>query len=204
MYAAFQLIMAGLSVTIVDALPELYERKRLILVDPKLMAHLRFFLGTKFDNFYIGSKSLADETPTDLDLVIEQYLEEVLKVRLVELISYVEYAHGHDEKSKGTERPVLELLYETALEDIQLPASDGRPFIGLLGPSTTRLNSEMKGKLVKHKKLAEFFGEDPNASRDSSKLADQIGNSSSIEVDLLVCATTHPTCNKFLGELFAK
>lgn len=123
MYSAFQLFMAGMEVTIVNDRPERYMRNRVIFLDPKWMTHLRFFLGTEFDEFFIGENSTADLNPGDVGLVCGRHLERVMKFRLSDLVSYVHYVSGADSKSKDLK---LEFMFETSFEDVKYPNKAGR------------------------------------------------------------------------------
>uniref|UniRef100_A0A915N0C8 Uncharacterized protein n=1 Tax=Meloidogyne javanica TaxID=6303 RepID=A0A915N0C8_MELJA len=64
LYAAFELFMEGMNVTLVNDRSEEYTRNRVVFFDRKWIPKLRFFLGTEFDKLFIdnengGEKSLG-------------------------------------------------------------------------------------------------------------------------------------------------
>lgn len=204
MYAAFQLFMAGMPVTIVNEQPERYARNRLIFVDPKWMAHLRFFLGTKFDNFFIGTKSLGYINPGDLQIVFGPSLEQVLKVRLVELISYIEHVTEGDGNSIG-EKSMLELLYETSLDDVSLPNRTENSFTASLLTATSSTKNLVSEKNAQSKQMIKAKYNQVSASFNANPellKREKLGKNSSVDVDFLIFSgeKNHRICEKFLGE----
>lgn len=99
--ATFHLFISGMRVLLVNDRPKKYIRSRIFLLDAKWMSQLRFFLGTMFDELFVGEKALADVNLGDVGFINCRNLEQKMWERLEALGDFVQRKEANDEKILG-------------------------------------------------------------------------------------------------------
>jgi hypothetical protein len=101
-----------------------YLRKQITFLDPKWTVQLRFLLGTKFDELFIGEQARGQMTRGETARLSVQGLEKFLKERIVHLMSLVKFMEDKAREGRGKgQSPRLDILYEAAFDGIQIRRS---------------------------------------------------------------------------------
>lgn len=88
-----------MQVVIINDRPEDYVRAQTFFLDKKWMVQLRFFLGRAFDQLFYGEKANGVIQGFELGMLKCRVLEDALKNRMVDLISFVQ--HQEELRWKG-------------------------------------------------------------------------------------------------------
>ncbi|KAL3083415.1 hypothetical protein niasHS_011217 [Heterodera schachtii] len=144
LFCAVHLFLAGANVTLVNDRPELYSRNHMTFLDAKFLAQFRFFLGTKFDEIYNKERSFGRINTLDGEVGQQNVkdIEQILKMRLVELASFVESKIGPEQPSR------LKLLYQTEITGIK---SDGQIGIEAIVKVSPKFNAKEQKHFNKRK-----------------------------------------------------
>ena len=126
-----------MNVTLVNNRSEDYTRNRSIFFDRKLMPHLRFILGTGFDQLSFGNKKRKrslGRIPSEDDVLLKiKNMENVLKERLKNSSNYIIKKEGNQPG-----KSFLNLIYNTAVLDIN---KDHEKTLAILGAPVNRPQS---------------------------------------------------------------
>ncbi len=134
LYAALQFFRSGASISVVNNRSERVIRNQNMILDPKWIAQLNFLLGSKFDELFVDPKALGVLNPQRGSGTIKtRMLEDVMKVRAVEISSYIK-----DKTSLGKDT-FLNLHFEAPLKGVQ-PSDKG--FFAIIGPAKTSPDAE--------------------------------------------------------------
>ena len=133
LYSALVHFLAGADVTVVNDRGEGYVRNQILDLDPKWATQLRYFLGTKFDELFIGKDALGIFNEERRYIQINtKNLEDALKERLSEIASH---ASKHSEGVIIRKSP-LKLHYEATFKDVVFPTEEFPRFTAALEPPT--------------------------------------------------------------------
>lgn len=89
LFTAMRMFVAGANVTVVNDRSEWYVRNQIVDLDPKWMAQLQFFLGTQFDDCFGAKSPGARDTVEGYGEINTWVLEDRMKTRCAEIMSYV-------------------------------------------------------------------------------------------------------------------
>jgi hypothetical protein len=167
LYSAIQLFLAGANVTIVNDRGERYIRNQIVDLDPKWAMQLRYFLGTKFDELFIGENALGYYSEDGNYLSINtKNLEDALKERMAELSSYVNAQSSQRKLSSH-----LDIYYQAVFTQALPPsATDSKGFVAQLKSPNKPGPDDATYKLsLLDQKAIEIFNRD-HPQEDPSKL----------------------------------
>ena len=99
--ATFHLFLSGMRVLLVNDRPKKYIRNRTFLLDAKWMSQLRFFLGTMFDELFVGDEALGDVNLGDVGFLNCRHLEQKMWERLEVLEEFMQRKEANEEKILG-------------------------------------------------------------------------------------------------------
>lgn len=125
LYAALQFFRSGASVSLINDRGEKVVRNQIISLDPKWVAQLNYLMGSKFNELFVGPEALGE-----LDLewgsanINTKNLEDIMKVRVAEISSYIEDKPGVGENG------FLNLHFEAPLTSIR---TSGKDFVATIG-----------------------------------------------------------------------
>lgn len=89
LYAALQFFRNGANVSVVNDRGERVVRNQIISLDPKWVAQLNYFMGSKFNELFVGPNALGSLNPNEESANINtKNLEDIMKIRLAEISSY--------------------------------------------------------------------------------------------------------------------
>lgn len=167
LYSSLQFFLAGANVTLVNDRGERYIRNQIVDLDPKWAMQLRYFLGTKFDELFIGKDAIGHYSEDGNYLSINtKNLEDALKERMAELSSYV-----NTQASQRKFSSHLDIYYQAVFTQALPPsASDTKGFVAQLkspnkpGPDDTTYKLTLLDQ-----KAIEIFNKD-HPQEDPSKL----------------------------------
>lgn len=97
LYAALQFFRSGVNIFVVNDRGERVIRNQNIVLDPKWIAQLNFLMGSKFNELFGGAKALgALNLVRGSGTINTKILEDILKVRVAELSSYIEDTQSNE------------------------------------------------------------------------------------------------------------
>ncbi len=172
LYAALQFFRSGSNITVVNDRGERVIRNQNIIIDPKWIAQLNFLLGSKFNELFGGPKAFGTLNPIRGSGTINtKILEDILKVRVAELSSYIEETQSSD---KGV---WLNLHFEAPLRDIQ---SSSEGFSAIFGQAKESVDTARFRKLgidglIKKIQATKYADYQPDHLLENGKtVADQV------------------------------
>uniref|UniRef100_A0A915EKN8 FAD-binding domain-containing protein n=1 Tax=Ditylenchus dipsaci TaxID=166011 RepID=A0A915EKN8_9BILA len=129
LYAAFQLFLSGLSVTLVNDRPEKYTRNQIINIDPNYMFQLQILLGTSYSRLFFEKES-PGKIVHEHGQINLKHIETAMKDRLKGLLEYVnQKQHKKDD--------LLKLVFGQAVEKIKFPTTVDPNYYAVLKSSSS-------------------------------------------------------------------
>jgi hypothetical protein len=140
LYAALQFFRSGSSISVVNDRGERVMRNQNLILDAKWIAQLNFFLGSAFNELFIGPNAWgALNLQRGSGSINTKILEDVLKVRAAEVSSFIDDTHA---TGKDT---FLNLQFEAPLKGIK---SSEQGFSGIIGIAKESQDSKKFRKLA--------------------------------------------------------
>lgn len=173
LFSALQLFLAGTHVTVVNDRGERYVRNQIVDLDPKWTAQLRFFMGTKFDELFIGENAIGRFVEDGHYIQINtKNLEDALKERMTEISACA--------AKQQPESPPLALFYESAFKEVQFPKEGSAGYKAKLevparpSPDTIRYNQALidakAARLLNTKYAGQELGSLPDSASSQTVL----------------------------------